>query len=151
MNPVSFLFRSVFQIQIRNKSLSDLMASAQESGKTINAQLANKPDTPANRKQIRHVIGIERWGQRRLTTMLGEPTIQDEYDGYQPDESLDLAALRQEFAKTRVETLAIVDAIQKAGVADSATAYHNGMGDVSLRMWLRYLTMHANLESRRVK
>lgn len=151
MNPVSFLFRTVFQVQIINKSLADLIRSAKEDGQTINAHLAGKPDKPENHQQMRHVIGIERWGQRRLKTMLGEPPIQDEYDGYQPAEDLDLAALRDEFSAARAETLAIVDAIQEKGVADSAKANHNGMGDVSLKIWLRYLTMHANFESKRVK
>jgi len=151
MNPVSFIFRTVFQFQIINKSLNDLIEAAKEGGQTILAHLANKPDTPENRQQMRHVIGIERWGQRRLKTMSGEPAIHDEYDGYQPEETLDLAALRAEFSTVRAETLTIVDAIQEKGVADTATANHNGMGDVSLRMWLRYLTMHANFESKRVK
>lgn len=151
MNPVSFIFRTVFQLQTINKSLDDVIQSAKESGQTIDTYLADKPDTPKNREQMRHVIGIERWGQRRLKTILGEPPIHDEYDGYQPATDLDLNALRNEFSATRAETMSIVDAIQKQGVAETAKANHNGMGDVSLKLWLRYLTMHANFESKRVK
>lgn len=151
MNPVSIIFRTVFQLQTINKSLDDLIQGAREGGATIDSHLADKPDTPKNREQMRHVIGIERWGQRRLKTMLGEPPLQDEYDGYQPSPELDLGALRDAFSATRAETLAIVDQIQKKGVAESGRAYHNGMGDVSLKLWLRYLTMHANFESKRVK
>lgn len=151
MNPVSFIFRSVFQLQTINKSLDDVIQSAKESRQTIDEHLAGKPDTPQNREQMRHVIGIERWGQRRLKTMLGEPPVQDEYDGYQPSAELALDALRAEFHATRTETLSIVDDIKKKGVAETAKANHNGMGDVSLKLWLRYLTMHANFESKRVK
>lgn len=151
MNPISFIFRSVFQVQIIGKSLAELIRSAEESGRTISAYLTDKPDTPANRQQMRHLIGIERWGQRRLKTMLGEPPIQDEYDGYQPSEALAMIALRDEFRATRTKTLEVVRAIQSKGVAETAKANHNGMGDVSLKIWLRYLTSHANFESKRVK
>jgi len=151
MNPISFIFRSIFQLQTINKSLPDLIRGAEEGGQTLAAHLEGKPDTPANRQQMRHLIGIERWGQRRLKTMLGEPPIQDEYEGYQPAETLDLAALRTEFSATRAETLNIVNAIKAKGIAETAKAYHNGMGDVSLNLWIRYLTMHANFEGKRVK
>lgn len=151
MNPVSFLFRSVFQLQIINKSLADLTRGAEQDGQTITTYLADKADTPQNRQQLRHIIGIERWGQRRLQTMLGEPPIQDEYDGYQPAETLDMAALCTAFSTTRAETLALARAIEQKGVAETAKANHNGMGDVSLKIWLRYLTTHANFESKRIK
>lgn len=151
MSAVGTIMRTIFQVQTFNKSLAALIQSANESGEQIESHLTGKPDTPKNRQQIRHVIGIERWGQRRLRTILGEPSIQDEYDGYQPDEKLDLRDLQAEFKKTRSETLAIIEAIQQTGVAESATANHNDMGDVSLKLWVRYLTMHANFESRRVK
>ncbi len=151
MSAVGTIMRTIFGLQSFNKSLDQLIQGATAGGQTIDSHLTGKPDTPQNRQQMRHVIGIERWGQRRLQTVLGEPTIKDEYEGYQPDESLDLAALRQEFGATRAKTLEIVNAIQQKGLADSATANHNDMGDVSLKLWLRYLTMHANFESKRVK
>lgn len=151
MKPIGIILRTVFQLQIINKSLADLLRSAEQSGQTLTAYLAGKPDTPANRNQLRHVIGIERWGQRRLKTILGEPSVHDEYEGYQPAETRDLAALRDDFSATRAETLAIVNAIQQKGVAETAKADHNDMGEVSLRLWLRYLTMHANFEGKRVK
>ena len=151
MSPVGMIMRTVFGIQTINKSLAALTQSAQEGGQRIDSHLTGKPDTPQNRQQMRHVIGIERWGQRRLQTILGEPALQDEYNGYQPDTSLDLATLQTEFSQTRAQTLAIIEAIQQKGLADSATANHNDMGDVSPKLWLRYLTMPANFESKRIK
>ncbi|HRW10099.1 MAG TPA: DinB family protein [Caldilineaceae bacterium] len=151
MSLVGTIMRTVFTVQTFNKSLADLIQSARAGGQSIDSHLQGKPDNAHNRQQMRHVIGIERWGQRRLQTVLGEPAIHDEYNGYQPDEELDLATLRQEFAATRAKTLEIVHAIQQKGLADSATANHNDMGDVSLKLWVRYLTMHANFESKRVK
>lgn len=151
MNPISFLFKTVFQLQIRNKSLTDLLVAAQAEGTTLSALIANKPDTPANRQQLRHIIGIERWGQSRLQTIVGGPALQDEYDGYRPAETLDFAALRQEFTATRAATVALVQQIQQRGLAETGRAHHNGMGDVSVAIWLRYLTMHAGMEAKRIK
>lgn len=151
MHPVGYIMRSVFQLQNINKSLTATLRDAEQGGQTIMANLANKADTPQNRQQLRHIIGIERWGQRRLQTMLDAPPIQDEYDSYQPAESLDLAALRDAFKSTRAETLALARAIEQKGVAQTAKANHNMMGDISLNTWLRYLISHANFESRSVK
>ncbi len=66
MNIANTIFRMSIEFQIRNKSLDQLMARAEASGKTILTRLANKADTPQNRKKLRHIIGIERWGQSRL-------------------------------------------------------------------------------------
>jgi len=151
MNPLSFIFRSVFQLQVRNKSLAELVDAAEKSGNTITTHLADKTDTPYNRQQLRHLIGIERWGQRRLQTLLGEPPLRDEYNGYQPAESLDFAALRNEFTQTRQATLDLVRTLQQKGVAATGKAYHNTMGDVPVTIWTRYLTMHAAMESKRIK
>lgn len=151
MNPISFIFRSVFQLQVLNKSLTDLVSNAEKSGNTITTQLADKPDTPHNRQQLRHLIGIERWGQRRLQTLLGEPPLRDEYESYQPAESLDFATLRNEFTQTRQATLDLLQTLQQKGVAATGKAYHNGMGDVPVTIWTRYLTMHAEMESKRIR
>lgn len=151
MHPVGYIMRTVFQLQNINKSLAATLRDAEQGGQTIVATLANKADTPQNRQQLRHIIGIERWGQRRLQTMLAAPPIQDEYDSYQPADSLDLAALRDAFNSTRAETLALARAIEQKGVAQSAKANHNMMGDISLNTWLRYLVSHANIELRSIK
>jgi hypothetical protein len=150
MNLVRFIFRTVFQLQVRNKSLPDLIRAAEESGKTITAYLADKADTPKNRQQLRHIIGIERWGQRRLKTLLGEPPLQDEYERYQPAETLDFKTLANEFAQTRHATVDLLRVLQQNGAA-TGTAYHNAMGDVPITIWTRYLTTHAEFERKRIK
>jgi hypothetical protein len=151
MNLFGLIFRTILQLQIINKSLADLLKKAEESGRTVEAKLAGKADTPQNREKMRHIIGIERWGQRRLKTMLGEPPLRDEYEGYQPAATLNMAALRTAFAETRAATVAIARTIQQRGLAETAKANHNDIGDVSLRLWLQYLTTHANFESGFVK
>ncbi len=151
MNIVSLIFRTVFQIQTINKTFDQLIQDAQRSGQTIDTYLADKVDTPRNREQMRHVIGIERWGQRRLRTVLGEPPTQDEYEDHQPAPTLELAAMRDEFRATRATTIELAQEIQQRGIAETTTANHNAFGDISPKLWLRYLTMHANFESKRVK
>ena len=86
---------------------------------------------------MRHIIGIERWGQRRLKTLLGEPPLTDEYDSYQPAESLEFSALKAEFKSTRAETVKLLKTLQKKGLAKTGTAHHNGMGDVPITIWAR--------------
>lgn len=151
MSFVGTILRIVTQFQVRNKSIEELIASTEAEGKTLVARTADKPDTPPNRQVLRHIIGIERWGQRRLKTFAGEPPIQDEYNGYQPAETLDFNALRATFEQTRAETIALVREIQQRGITTKATVRHNDMGDLTVANWLRYLTMHANLEMRQFK
>jgi hypothetical protein len=102
-------------------------------------------------KVLRHITGIERWGQRRLQILLGEPPIADEYDGYRPGTDLTLDEQRALFRETRTATLALIDQLQAAGVGDDATAPHNDFGPLTVRGWLRYLDMHANLESKKLR
>jgi hypothetical protein len=83
--------------------------------------------------------------------LLGAPPIHDEYDDYQPSANLTLAEQREFFRQTRTDTLALVDQLQAAGVGDDATAPHNDYGALTARGWLRYLDIHANLESKKFR
>jgi hypothetical protein len=100
---------------------------------------------------LRHLTGIERWGQRRLQILLGAAPIQDDYDGYQPNADLDLAGQLAAFAQTRAATLKLVDQLKEAGVSDTQKADHNDYGQLSARGWLRYLDLHASLESKQIR
>ncbi|MCB0083161.1 MAG: DinB family protein [Caldilineaceae bacterium] len=151
MNPIGMIFRLYFTWQSRNKSLNELISQSEASGKIIWDDLKDKSDTPANREKLRHIISIERWGQRRLKTLLGEPPLTDEYNGYQPAESLDFKALRAEFKSTRAETAKLLRTLQKKGLAKTGQAYHNSMGEIPITVWAGYLTMHANMEYKRIK
>ena len=122
-----------------------------QSGERVARQLAAAANTPTNREQAVHLIGIERWGQRRLRVLLGEPLVLDEYDGYRPANSKGLPALASAFRTARADTVALVGRLQSAGVAPTATVPHNGMGDLTVRGWLSYLEAHAARESSRVK
>ncbi len=120
-----------------------------ESGEAINRRVADK-ETPQAAATLRHITGIERWGQRRLQVALGEPFVQDEYDNYQPP-AADPATLREEFRTTRQATVALAQKLAAAGISDQVTIRHNQFGPVTVRGWLSYLHTHADWESKRIR
>lgn len=132
------------------RSYAEWKAALAASGATIDQRAAAKDPVRAS-KVLRHISGIERWGQRRLRIFLGEPPIADEYDGYRPGSDLTLDAQRAFFRATRTATLALVDQLQAANIGDDATALHNDLGPLTARGWLRYLDMHASLESKKIR
>lgn len=107
-------------------------------------------ETPKAKATLRHIIGIERWGQRRLRVALGEPFIQDEYDGYQPEATADMATVRAAFHTTRQTTVALAQQLAAAGIDPQTTVPHNQFGPLTVRGWLSYLCTHANFESKRI-
>ncbi|MBN1680365.1 MAG: DinB family protein [Anaerolineae bacterium] len=121
------------------------------SGSAIAARLQRAKDTPPNHEQLAHLIGIERWGQRRLQVALGEPLIIDEYDQYRPDACADWDALRREFDDTRQMTITLVHDLIDAHTDIKQTVRHNQYGPLTVRGWLRYLDVHASFESRRIR
>lgn len=135
----------------RHMSYDDLAQRLRTSGERVSARFGAAADTSANRLAANHIIGIERWGQHRLRTLLGEPLVMDEYDGYRPGEEMTMAALSEAFESTRAGTLQLIDALQQAGVPVTQTAPHNDLGDFSVGGWLYYLDSHATRESIRVR
>jgi hypothetical protein len=105
--------------------------------------------TPEAEKTIRHIIGIERWGQNRLRVALGKPLVMDEHHAYKPAEGLSKDTLLWEFRSTRLQTLELTDKLK--GAIDPQYILHNTMGPLSLRGWLYYLYLHADWESRRLR
>lgn len=133
------------------RSVEAWSESLDRSGARLGTLLAALEDTPANRRQLRHIIGLERWGQRRLRVALGEPSVADEMDGYQPPEGLSVPQLAAELATTRRETVDLARRCAATPRADQALVPHNQLGPLSIRGWLRYLNLHANLEARRLR
>ncbi|MCU0493277.1 MAG: DinB family protein [Chloroflexaceae bacterium] len=133
------------------QSLETLTQALEQGGSDLERRVANARDDDENRIQLRHIIGIERWGQRRLRVALGAPFVQDEYDNYRPQEATPWVELREELRRTRRETVAIARTLDQVGVRPDTTVPHNDFGELSLRGWLRYLNTHAELESRRLK
>lgn len=85
---INFLMRWGAQLIIERPaqklSIPELAAQLEQSGKQLSERLLACTDTLPNRRQLCHLIGIERWSQRRLRIALGEPFLTEEYDHYRP-------------------------------------------------------------------
>jgi hypothetical protein len=134
----------------RKKTPADLQAMLEASMLKVEQRLMAAPDTPKNRDQIRHIVGIERWGQGRLRAALGQPLVMDEMNQYLPSDSLPWNELTASFSATRKETLELTRKVIKEG-ALSKVVPHNQFGDLSVRGWLMYIDTHARFESWRVR
>ena len=75
----------------------------------------------------------------------------EEYDRYQPADTLDWPALRDLIAAARQETIALGRRIEAQRIDDTVTASHNALGQLSAREWSRYLATHAYTESFRLR
>lgn len=144
--------RYLFFERVANRTpLADYPARLKTAGQKIEARISAADDSPKNRTQLAHIIGIERWGQSRLRTALGAGLTIDEYDGYRPNTDQSWAELKEVFATTRQETISMAQALVDAGVSTSITVPHNQFGDMAVRSWLQYLMGHAQFESKRIK
>ena len=115
------------------------------------AAYAEAAEEAAARKQLRHVVAIERWGQNRLRVALGDVAFErDESRAYAPPEEEPLAQLIERFDAVRAETVAVGRRVASAD-AGATKVEHNSLGPISARAWLRYLQMHGELELKRAK
>jgi len=135
----------------RKHSVSGWAAELTTSGQALAAKFAAAPDTEFNRRLVSHITGIERWGTSRLRVFLGDPLVEDEYDGYRPAKDLDWPAMQTAFTTTRRESLAVVNQLAAAGTDTSRKVLHNQMGPLTAQGWLRYLHMHSTWEAKKVK
>ncbi|MCX7792267.1 MAG: hypothetical protein N2378_16660 [Chloroflexaceae bacterium] len=151
-NPLLPALRNLFlERPARKRDYAYFAGRLEASGKELEARFAAAADSPENRRQLRHIVGLERWGQRRLRTALGEPPVQDEMDEYAPPRGQSLLDLRAAFTATRRETVVLVRQLEARGVPPDWIIPHNEFGPLTLRAWLRYLDLHASLEGKRIK
>ncbi len=143
--------RLVFDKPARAVSLPEMAGKMEETGRALDKQIAAASDSYANYDCLAHIIGIERWGQRRLRTLLGEPPLMDEYDSYRPSIALFWDDLRTAFNETRAETVQLAHELAAAGVDNTSAVAHNELGILTAVGWLRYLDMHATLEAKKLK
>lgn len=136
---------------VGDKSYAELTQRLEEAGQSIQAHLSGKSYTEFNHRVLSHIIGIERWGQSRLSVFLGDPFTQDEYNGYRPARDLPWEELVGQFSATRSETISIGRGLADASVAPDKSVLHNQLGPLSARAWLRYLQTHASREIMQVR
>jgi len=133
------------------RSFDTWVTELEKSGAAIDQRMAKTKNSEFAGALLRHITGIERWGQNRLRVFLGAPFVRDEYEGYRPGKELGLDGQRAALRETRGETIELVRQLQQANVPDSATVAHNDFGPLSARGWLRYLNAHATLESQKLR
>jgi hypothetical protein len=132
----------------KSKSFAQLRSALESSGIQMQARLESGK---ANPELLRHVIQIERWGQNRLRSSLGEvPFVQDGSSAYAPDAALGWDELKAEFFRVRQETLEITRRLELANPSPGPVV-HNQFGLLSVKGWLRYLNVHASTELRKLR
>jgi hypothetical protein len=136
----------LFERPARRLSVMDLADALSASGAEVRQRVAGKKSTPANHKRLRHIIGIERWGQRRLRVFLGDPLQMDGHHPYNPPADADWDTLQSELASARADTVALAGMLSQ--VDPTRTVPHNQFGPLTARGWLRYLHGHARSEAK---
>ena len=144
-----FAGRVYFDKPALRQSLAEHAAALRESGEEINAGLAGAAGNEKQRARLRHVIGIERWGQSRLRVFLGDAFISAGHRPHLPPDSASWDELVREFGEMRAETVALAERL--AAEQPTTTVSHNQFGELSAHGWLRYVNGHALRELRGVK
>lgn len=144
---IAFLF---LEWPARRHTMAQMGETLARGGKALGQRFEKLSDSERNRQVLNHIIGIERWGHSRLRVALGEALVRDEYNGYRPARETDWPSLKQQFKETREVTIALAQQLDKAGMA-SRKVWHNMYGEITVKGWLRYLNVHANLESKKMR
>jgi hypothetical protein len=147
-----FVVSRVLEAPAGRSSYTDLAQSLERAGGHLAGRAARATDTPANRDVLAHIITIERWGQNRLRVALRErPYVRDESGAYRPPATLSMDDLRALLSSTRAGTVDLARQLHRHPPQDDVTVDHNSLGPLTAKAWLRYLTQHADLESRRLR
>lgn len=147
-----FLVARLLEGPAARLSFADLAQKLERGGLVLAGRAARAADTDANRAVLTHIIGIERWGQNRLRVALGQrPPLHDEHHPYKPGAGATLRELQDLLSQTRAQTTDLARQLHAAPPAEGTVVEHNGLGPLTARAWLRYLTQHADIESRRLR
>lgn len=143
------VLRRFMERQARGRDWSELAENLAAAGDDLAKRMRDAPDTPHNREVAQHIVGIERWGQRRLRVALGQPFVLDGHRPYRLPDDTAMQALAEAFAGTRTDTVALARELEAEGVGRGRQVRHNDLGDLTLGAWLAYLDGHARREARR--
>ncbi len=132
----------------KNAGLEKMQHTLRQNAEKILARMQNSQDNASNTKIAHHIITIERWGQNRLRVALGEKNfLPDQSKDYAPDNKFDLKELAALFISTRQETLALAAQVS----SHTPKVPHNQLGPLSAAAWLRYLNLHSDMESKKIR
>jgi hypothetical protein len=141
-----FIALLIIELPARAAGLDRLITRLEKNGQALEKRFLKTNDRPANQQILTHMIGIERWGQRRLRVALGEALVPEEYDHYRPEQQ-DWRKLQETFLSVRQETVSLGKSLRMAGVDPNTSIHHNQFGEISLLGWFYYLNLHASIES----
>jgi len=133
----------MFERPAKTKTYQQYKHQFEQSTATILELIGKADDTEKSRWELTHVIGMECWMQSRMKVGLGEPFIQEEYDGYRPSQDTSWQDLRQMFVETRQTSCDICVACAEKNVDGSQKVAHNQFGDLSVRGWMEYALFHS--------
>lgn len=147
-----FVVNNILERPAGRSTYTELGQALQRAGRFLEQRIANASDTSDNRRVLSHIIGIERWGHNRLRMVLQQkPFERDEHHSYCPPRTSSLRQLQTVFSQTRIETIDLARQLHLSPPHDDFVIEHNSLGPLTAKGWLRYLTHHADLESRRLK
>jgi hypothetical protein len=150
MNAVQgVLGRILFERQARNKTGIELAEDLERSGRELAARFQSAAETERNHRVVTHIIGIEKWSQLRAQVAQGAPFRDEEYTVQRPPQNTSWADLRTMFEQTRRESVALARSLSSTQLAQKVR--HNMYGEISTAAWMRYIYIHGNLESRRLR
>lgn len=144
-----FVVTRLLEHPAARSGIAGLVKSLESHQAKIEHHITAKPDSPRHRAVFSHIIGIERWGQNRLKVALGAPYIRDEYNGYRPAKSDTREELLTAFRATRAETIRLAHQLDADG-KEQVCVPHNAYGDLTALGWLRYLDLHATMETKKI-
>jgi hypothetical protein len=149
----AFLVARVLERPARHQGLAAQIAGLERAGRKLEARLYNAAGTAKDREVLRHIIGIERWGQRRLEGVAAgaasAAAVSDAHQPYGPAAETSWDALIEAFVATRAQTVRLARGFSDAQSGSKVS--HNDIGPLSVGGWLRYLRFHATFESRKVR
>lgn len=140
-----------FEKPANKKSYGELVQNLETNGTAIGEKTNGLMDGEFVRETMIHIIGIERWAQKRLKVFLGDAFIDEEYDKYRPDAAISIEDLRKIFLAERNETVKLAREIDARRIPDETKVNHNMFQDFSAKAWLHYLAGHAAQEAKALK
>lgn len=150
MNAVQgVLGRILFERQAKGKTGIQLAEDLERSGRELMARFQSAAETERNHRVVTHIIGIEKWCQLRVQVAQGAPFRDEEYTVHRPPQNTSWADLRAMFEQTRRESVALARSLSTTQLTQKVR--HNMYGEITTGAWIRYIYLHGNLESRRLR
>ncbi|WP_188999008.1 hypothetical protein [Deinococcus roseus] len=131
------------------KDPSQLLKALEDTQTQLSRKFRELPDTPENRKQLGHILAIERWGTNKLKVFNGGELLNDSSQEYYPSEEDSMESLMNQFTETRQETIKVGQ--EAIANADQQKVEHDQFGPLSAAGWIQYLNYHAFLEAYKFK